>query len=66
MDLATVCLLLSQDDRSLKDHTREFLDLGYQTNYPNDCLCTFDYVRLYIASKAKLSGDGPRGNFYGM
>lgn len=43
MDLAAVrrLLLLTQDDRSLKDHTSYFLDLAYQTHYPDSALISF-------------------------
>jgi len=38
MDLFTSPLLLTQDDRSLKDQTSELLDLAYQTHYPDIAL----------------------------
>lgn len=30
MDIPTVCLLLKQGDRSLEDHTKDFLDLVWR------------------------------------
>ncbi len=64
MDLPSVKLLcLEQEDRSLEDHTRDFLHLANQTYYPDSCLCTFYFVGLNNSTKAKLSGKGPRGSF---
>lgn len=61
MNIPTVKLLcLEQEDRSLKDHTREVLNLAYQTHYLDSCLCTFYYVRLNTSTKSKLSREGPR------
>lgn len=47
MDLTAVLppeallLLLCQGDRSLKDHTWEFLDLAHQADFPDKSLVVF-------------------------
>ncbi len=40
-------LLLDQEDRSLKDHTRLFLLLANATTYPDDALCAFCPKRCF-------------------
>ncbi|KAL0198942.1 hypothetical protein M9458_007482 [Cirrhinus mrigala] len=61
MDIpAVLLLLLEQGNRSLVDHTRDFVHLVPLTHYPDRCLCTFYRAGLNIATKAQLSGDGPR------
>ncbi|KAL0150955.1 hypothetical protein M9458_053742 [Cirrhinus mrigala] len=57
---AVLLLLLEQGNRSLVDHTRDFVYLAPLTHYPDSCLCTFYRAGLNIATKAQLSGDGPR------
>ncbi|XP_050960624.1 proline-rich protein 12 [Labeo rohita] len=57
---AVLLLLLEQRNRSLVDHTRDFVYLAPLTHYPDSCLCTFYRAGLNIATKAQLSGDGPR------
>ncbi|KAF4115831.1 hypothetical protein G5714_003320 [Onychostoma macrolepis] len=53
MDLPAVQLLcLEQMDRSLEDHTRDFLDLACLTHFPDRSLCVF-YIS-YISSEREL------------
>ncbi|KAI2668447.1 Titin [Labeo rohita] len=61
MDNPTVLLLLlEQGNRSLEDHTRDFVYLAPLTHYPDSCLCTFYLRGLNTTTKAQLSGEGPR------
>ncbi|KAL0189499.1 hypothetical protein M9458_016598, partial [Cirrhinus mrigala] len=53
-------ILLEQGNRSLEDHTRDFVHLVPLTHYPDSCLCTFYRAGLNTTIKAQLSGDGPR------
>lgn len=41
MDLAAVQILLSQVDRSLEEHTKDFLDLRHLIDYDDGNLCFF-------------------------
>lgn len=62
MDLPAVCLLhLTQDDHSLGDHTSEFLDLAYQTLYPDSPFISFYWTGLnpHIKQIVLLPVDGP-------
>lgn len=53
MDLPAIQLhCLEQKDRSLENHTKDFLDLVYLTHFPNCLLCAFNISSL---SKALLS-----------
>ncbi|KAI2644640.1 Threonylcarbamoyl-AMP synthase [Labeo rohita] len=60
---AVLLLLLEQGNRSLVDHTRDFVHLVPLTHYPDSSLCTFYRAGLNIATKAQLSGEGPRESF---
>ncbi|KAI2665179.1 Opioid growth factor receptor [Labeo rohita] len=60
MDPAVQIIILEQGNRSLEDHTRDFVQLIPLTHYPDSCLCTFYRVGLNITIKAQLSGEGPR------
>ncbi|KAL0177233.1 hypothetical protein M9458_026127 [Cirrhinus mrigala] len=60
MDPAVQIILLEQGNRSLEDHTRDFVHLEPLTHYPDSCLCTFYRAGLNTTIKAQLSGDGPR------
>ncbi len=40
-DLAVLILLLEQGDRSLEDHTENFVFLANYTSYPDSWLCSF-------------------------
>ncbi|KAI2643001.1 Zinc metalloprotease ZmpB [Labeo rohita] len=57
---AVLLLLLEQGNRSLVDHTKDFVYLAPLTHYPDSSLCTFYRAGLNIATKAQLSGEGPR------
>ncbi|KAI2644887.1 Transposon Ty3-G Gag-Pol polyprotein [Labeo rohita] len=60
MDPAVLVLLLEQGDRSLEDHTTDFVFLTNYTHYPDNCLCSFYFAGLTTTTRAQLSGDGPR------
>ncbi|KAI2659589.1 Accumulation-associated protein [Labeo rohita] len=60
---AVLLLLLEQGNRSLVDHTRDFVHLVPLTHYPDSSLCTFYRAGLNIATKAQLSGEGPQESF---
>ncbi|KAI2658485.1 Opioid growth factor receptor [Labeo rohita] len=60
MDPAVKIIILEQGNRSLEDHTRDFVHLVPHTHYPDSCLCTFYRVGLNTTIKAQLSGEGPR------
>ncbi|KAI2650829.1 Translation initiation factor IF-2 [Labeo rohita] len=49
---AVLLLLLEQGNRSLVDHTKDFVYLAPLTHYPDSCLCTFYRAGLNIATKA--------------
>ncbi|KAL0151595.1 hypothetical protein M9458_053112, partial [Cirrhinus mrigala] len=57
---AVLLLLLEQGNRSLVDHTKDFVYLAPLTHYPDSCLCTFYRAGLNITTKAQLSGEGPQ------
>ncbi|KAI2652954.1 Gasdermin-E [Labeo rohita] len=62
-DPAVLVLLLEQGDRSLEDHTTDFVFLTNYTHYPDNCLCSFYFAGLNTTTRAQLSGDGPRESF---
>ncbi|KAL0149931.1 hypothetical protein M9458_054763, partial [Cirrhinus mrigala] len=45
-DPAVLVLVLEQGDRSLKDHTEDFVFLANYTHYPDNCLCSFYFAGL--------------------
>ncbi|KAI2655726.1 Opioid growth factor receptor [Labeo rohita] len=59
MDPAVQIIILEQGNRSLEDHTRDFMHLVPHTHYPDSCLCTFYRVGLNPTIKAQLR-EGPR------
>ncbi len=59
-DPAVLVLLLEQGDRSLEDHTEDFVFLSNYMHYPDNCLCSFYQAGLNTSIRAQLSGDGPR------
>ncbi|XP_073693903.1 thyrotropin-releasing hormone-degrading ectoenzyme-like [Garra rufa] len=64
MDLPAVQLLcLKQQDRSLEDHTRDFLDLACLTHFPDRSLSVFYHASLSEPCKARLPANGPREDF---
>ncbi len=62
-DPACFLLMLEQRSLSLEDHTGLFVEIANLTHYPDYCLCTFYKTSLNDGGGARLSGDGPRGNF---
>ncbi|KAL0148401.1 hypothetical protein M9458_056301 [Cirrhinus mrigala] len=54
---AVLLLLLEQGNRSLVDHTRDFVHLVPLTHFPDSSLCTFYRAGLNIATKAQLFAD---------
>ncbi|KAI2658971.1 Cytosolic carboxypeptidase 1 [Labeo rohita] len=61
MDLPTVLLpILEQGNRSLEDHTKDFMYLASMTHYPVSSLCSFYLTGLNPTTQAQLSGNGPR------
>ncbi|KAL0188066.1 hypothetical protein M9458_015165, partial [Cirrhinus mrigala] len=48
-DPAVLVLLLEQGDRSLEDHTMDFVFLTNYTHYPDNCLCSFYFAGLLAA-----------------
>ncbi len=62
-DPAVLILLLEQGERSLEDHTEDFVFLSNYTHYPDSCLCSFYQAGLNTSTRAQLSGDGPRESF---
>ncbi|ROL55154.1 hypothetical protein DPX16_5439 [Anabarilius grahami] len=60
---AFLLVCLEQKDRSLEAHLDNFLFLAPSTHFPDSSLCNFLYAGLNTATKALLSGEGPRGSF---
>ncbi|XP_051719344.1 uncharacterized protein LOC127495919 [Ctenopharyngodon idella] len=60
---AFLLLCLEQKDCSLEEHLDNFLLLAPLTQYPDSSLCNFLFAGLNTATKALLSGEGPRGSF---
>ncbi|KAL0199671.1 hypothetical protein M9458_002858, partial [Cirrhinus mrigala] len=50
-------LFLEQGNRSLKDHTKDFVFLAPVTHYPDGSLCSFCRTGLNPTTRAQLSGD---------
>ncbi len=64
MDNPAVQLLcLEQQDRSLEDHTRDFIDLECLTHFLDRSLCIFYITSLSERCKACLPANGPREDF---
>ncbi len=59
-DPTVLVLLLEQGDRSLEDHTEDFVILANYMSYPDSCLCSFYITGLNTSTREQLSGDGPR------
>lgn len=60
MDITAVSFLpLDQQDCSLKDHTRDFLNLACLTHYPDHSLYVFYHSGLNERWNAHLPVDGP-------
>ncbi|KAL0174639.1 hypothetical protein M9458_030607, partial [Cirrhinus mrigala] len=52
---AILILLLEQGDRSLKDHTKDFVFLSKYMYYPDSCLSSFYRTGLNTATRAQLA-----------
>lgn len=64
MDLPAIQLLChEQKEQSLEDHTRKFIDLTCHTTFPHHSLGVYYFSSLSKQSKARLSMDGPQGDF---
>lgn len=64
MDITAVfLLLLEQGDHSLKDQTRDFLDLAHLIQYPDRSLYVFYKTGLNKHLKSHLPMEGPQGSF---
>ncbi len=53
-------LCLEQKDRSLEDHTRDFLDLACLTHFLDQSFCVFYVTSLSERCKARLPANGPK------
>ncbi|KAL0192237.1 hypothetical protein M9458_010533, partial [Cirrhinus mrigala] len=49
-----------QGERSLEDHTRDYIFLAEHSHFPDSSLCTFYHAGLNTTTKGLLSGEGPR------
>ncbi|XP_016124666.1 uncharacterized protein [Sinocyclocheilus grahami] len=56
-------LCLEQQDCSLEDHTRDFVDLACLTHFPDCSLCIFYHTSLSERCKARLPTNGPKEDF---
>ncbi|ROI15684.1 hypothetical protein DPX16_20222 [Anabarilius grahami] len=63
MEPAVSLLCLEQKDRSLEEHTMDFLELACLTHYPDRSLCVFYIASLSERSRARLPGSGPQKDF---
>lgn len=66
MDQPAVCiLLLTQNERSLEDHTSKFLDLVSHTHYPDSARISFNWTgfNAHIKQLAPLLVNGPQEEF---
>ncbi|KAL0192002.1 hypothetical protein M9458_010298, partial [Cirrhinus mrigala] len=60
MDPTVLLILLKQGERSLEDHTRDYIFLAEHSHFPDSSLCTFYRAGLNTTAKGLLSGEGPR------
>ncbi|XP_073687900.1 uncharacterized protein [Garra rufa] len=60
MDPTVRLILLRQEERSLEDHTREFISLAEHFHFPASSLCIYYHLGLNSTTKALLSGEGPQ------
>ncbi|KAL0192152.1 hypothetical protein M9458_010448, partial [Cirrhinus mrigala] len=49
-----------QGERSLENHTTDFVFFANLTHYPDSCLCSFYQAGLNTTTRAQLSRNGPR------
>ncbi|KAL1258304.1 hypothetical protein QQF64_011548 [Cirrhinus molitorella] len=55
--------MLEQGEKTLEDHTRQFMTIANYSSYPDGALCTFYNAGLNPACRALSSEDGPRVDF---
>ncbi|KAI2662257.1 Cell surface glycoprotein [Labeo rohita] len=60
MDPTVLLILLKQGERSLEDHTRDYIFLAEHSHFPDSSLCKFYYTGLNTTTKVLLSGEGPQ------
>ncbi|KAL0199212.1 hypothetical protein M9458_007752, partial [Cirrhinus mrigala] len=60
MDPTVLLIILKQGERSLEDHTRDYIFLAEHSHFPDSSLCTFYRAGLNTTTKALLSGEGPQ------
>ncbi|KAL0190994.1 hypothetical protein M9458_013692 [Cirrhinus mrigala] len=60
MDPTVLLIILKQGERSLEDHTRDYIFLAEHSHFPDSSLCKFYYTGLNTTTKALLSGEGPQ------
>ncbi|KAL0177439.1 hypothetical protein M9458_026333, partial [Cirrhinus mrigala] len=53
-DHAVLVLLLEQGERSLEDHTMDFVFFANSTHYPDRCLCLFYQAGVNTTTRAQL------------
>ncbi|KAL0173680.1 hypothetical protein M9458_029648, partial [Cirrhinus mrigala] len=53
-DPAVLVLLLEQGDRSLEDHTMDFVFLANLTHYPDSYLCSFYHTGVNTTTRMQL------------
>ncbi|KAI2658676.1 Pappalysin-1 [Labeo rohita] len=58
MDPTVLLILLKQGERSLEDHTRDYIFLAEHSHFPDSSLCTFYRAGLNTTAKGLLSGGG--------
>ncbi|KAL1278541.1 hypothetical protein QQF64_025214 [Cirrhinus molitorella] len=55
--------MLEQGEKTLEDHTRQFITIANYSSFPDGALCSFYNAGLNPACRALLSEDGPRADF---
>ncbi|KAI2665424.1 Eukaryotic peptide chain release factor GTP-binding subunit [Labeo rohita] len=58
MDPTVLLIILKQGERSLEDHTRDYIFLAEHSHFPDSSLCTFYRAGLNTTTKGLLSGGG--------
>ncbi|KAI2649271.1 Transcription elongation factor spt5 [Labeo rohita] len=60
MDPTVLLIIMKQGERSLEDHTRDYIFLAEHSHFPDSSLCTFYCAGLNTTTKGLLSGEGPQ------
>ncbi|KAL0192994.1 hypothetical protein M9458_011290, partial [Cirrhinus mrigala] len=60
MDPTVLLIIMKQGERSLEDHTRDYIFLAEHSHFPDSSLCTFYRAGLNTTTKGLLSGEGPQ------